>query len=456
MNSTKLSRRSSAPVIGMPVRWKILGILSLFGFLSYVFRNNLSVVLPELRTELELTDADLALVSSAFVWTYTLFQFPGGIWGQLLGSRRMLTLSAIAWTVIIALMGLLPRTVLASTGAILTGLVVLRFLMGAAQGPLMPVSGFVIYTWFPVGRWAVPNAVFFMVATLGFAAAGPGIAWLADHYGWEASFYLTAPLGLVVAALWWWYDRDDPAEHQSVQAQELALIQAHRTERPDDALPRGLLIKLLKNRQMLLLFGSYFCMNYVWYFFFAWLYLYLAEVRGFTLLESGFLGALPMLAGAGSAWLGGEICQRCSHRIGPRLGCRVPVMVGLIGAAVFLTAVVLTPDRYVAVAMLTLCYAFLTFTDCIYWQGTTYIAGRYTSSAGGVLNTGGNLAGILGTPLTALLFAQFGWTVALGAGVVFALLAATLWLFIRVDEPLTAGEETVTPNTDWTRRRAVS
>lgn len=440
MNSTtKVSRRSSAPVIGIPVRWKILGIVSLLGFLSYVFRNNLSVVLPALRTELQLTDADLALVSSAFVWTYTMFQFPGAIWGQRLGSRRMLTLSAVVWAVITALMGLLPGTVLTSTGAILTGLVVLRLLMGAAQGPLVPVTGFVIYTWFPVGRWAVPNAVSLMLFTLGFVAAGPGVASLVDRYGWEASFYLTAPLGLVAAALWWWYGRDNPAEHQGVQAQELVLIQAHRTEQRDDALPRGLLNTLLKNRQMLLLFGSYFCMNYVWYFFFAWLYLYLAEVRGFTLLESGFLGALPMLAGAGGAWLGGEVCQRSCDRLGPRLGCRVPVMVGLAGAAVFLTAVVLTPDRYTAVAMLTLCYAFLTSTDCIYWQGTTFVAGRYTASAGGVLNTGGNLAGILGTPLTALLFAQFGWNAALGAGVVFALLGATLWLFIRVDEPLTVG-----------------
>jgi hypothetical protein len=40
--------------------------------------------------------------------------------------------------------------------------------------------------------------------------------------------------------------------------------------------------------------------------------------------------------------------------------------------------------------------------------------------------------------LTALLFAQLGWTVALGAGVASALLGATLWLFIRADEPLDA------------------
>ena len=63
-----------------------------------------------------------------------------------------------------------------------------------------------------------------------------------------------------------------------------------------------------------------------------------------------------------------------------------------------------------------------------------------------MLNTGGNLAGIVGTPLTALLFAQFGWTAALGAGVVFALLAAALWLFIRVDEPLTVEGEMSRPS----------
>ena len=70
MNGATVSRRSSAPAIEISVRWKILGMLSLLGFLSYVFRSNLSVVLPVLRTELELTDADLALVSSAFVWTF--------------------------------------------------------------------------------------------------------------------------------------------------------------------------------------------------------------------------------------------------------------------------------------------------------------------------------------------------------------------------------------------------
>ena len=39
MNVTDLSRGSVGSVGFAPVRWKILGILSLLGFLSYLFRN---------------------------------------------------------------------------------------------------------------------------------------------------------------------------------------------------------------------------------------------------------------------------------------------------------------------------------------------------------------------------------------------------------------------------------
>ena len=42
----------------------------------------------------------------------------------------------------------------------------------------------------------------------------------------------------------------------------------------------------------------------------------------------------------------------------------------------------------------------------------------------------------LPVPVSPVMRIGIGWTAALGTGVVFTLLAATLWLFIRVDEPL--------------------
>ena len=50
---------------------------------------------------------------------------------------------------------------------------------------------------------------------------------------------------------------------------------------------------MLVNRDVLLLAASYFCMNYVFYMFAQWLFTYLVEARGFSLLESGWLYVLP-------------------------------------------------------------------------------------------------------------------------------------------------------------------
>ena len=47
--------------------------------------------------------------------------------------------------------------------------------------------------------WALPNALQNVGLTLGSAATGPLIAWLAQPTGWRNSFLLTAPLGILLA-----------------------------------------------------------------------------------------------------------------------------------------------------------------------------------------------------------------------------------------------------------------
>jgi ACS family glucarate transporter-like MFS transporter len=87
-----------------------------------------------------------------------------------------------------------------------------------------------------------------------------------------------------------------------------------------------------------------------------------------------------------------------------------------------------------ALTALTLCFACVQFTDAAYWAATTYAGGRDTAAATGVLNTGGNLPGILTGITTPILVAKFGWLAALSSGSVFAIVAALLWLWIDVGE----------------------
>jgi ACS family glucarate transporter-like MFS transporter len=189
--------------------------------------------------------------------------------------------------------------------------------------------------------------------------------------------------------------------------------------------------KVIVHRDVLLLAAAYFCDNYVFYIFSQWLFTYLVEERGFALLESGFLYALPFIVGAVLAPVGGGVCDAFCKRLGPRWGCRLPAIIGLGLVAILLLAGAQSPHPYVAVALLSLCFGFTQFIEGPFWAAATYIAGPHTASATGVLNTGGSIAGFL-APVVGMMLDHYGWLPTLASGSVFAVVGAILWLFVRV------------------------
>ena len=417
------------------MRWAVLALLFAISFVAYLLRMNISVAAKFMMPELGISEIQMGWIFAAFAWGYAIFQFPGGVFGDVVGPLRALTIITLFWVVLTALTGLIPGQIVSSAGGILVSLVILRFLMGAFQAPLFPVIAGAIASWFPVSGWALPNGLTSAGLGLGAAATPPLVAWLMITFGWRAAFYVAVPIALVVTVGWRWFATDTPAEHRRVGDQELELITADRPPTIDES-EGEVLKRLLKNRETLLLSLSYFCMNYVFYIFFSWFYIYLVDVRGFGLLEGGFYASLPFIVGSLAAGVGGWACDTLCRRIGPRWGCRLPSVVGLVLVAGFLFAGATAANEHLAVAFLSICFASTQFTEGAYWSGATFVAGKHTAAATGVLNTGGNLAGALASPLVPILASRFGWLTALATGSVFALLAAVLWFWIRVDRPL--------------------
>lgn len=419
------------------VRWVILALLFTVSFVAYVLRTNMSIAGEGMMTDLGLSKIQLGMVLSAFAWGYAIFQFPGGVFGDLLGCRRALTVIAVLWGILTLATGLVPSTTLASTTFILTTLIGLRFLMGVVQAPLFPVScGGMIGNWFPVSGWAFPNGLTSTGLTLGAAATAPLIAWLMNTVGWRASFFLTAPLAFLIAGAWWWYVRDDPADHPRVGAEELDLINSGRPS-PDEAIEDKTAWKrVLKNRDILLLTASYFCMNYVFYIFFNWFFIYLVDVRKFEILEGSTFAAAPWMVGAVAASAGGLWCDRLCKRIGSRWGCRIPAITGLslVAGLLFLGATAENP--HLAVVLLALSFGCTQLTEGSYWAAAISVSGKHASAATGVMNTGGNIAGGIGALLVPIMAEAFGWVPALATGSVFAMIGVGLWLFIRADKPM--------------------
>ena len=419
------------------VRWMILALIFMASFVAYVLRTNMSIAGESIMAYLGLSKIQLGMVLSAFAWGYAIFQFPGGIFGDIVGSRRALTIIAVLWGILTLATGLVPGTTLVSTTFILTTLIGLRFLMGVVQAPLFPVTcGGTIGNWFPVSGWAFPNGLTSTGVTLGAAATAPLIAWLMETMGWRASFILTAPLAFLIAGVWWWYARDDPADHPRVSKKELDLINANRPS-PEHAIEsRTAWKRVFKNRDILLLTASYFCMNYVFYIFFNWFFIYLVDVRKFKILEGGYFAAAPWMVGAVAASVGGLWCDRLCKRIGSRWGCRIPGMVGLSLVAGLLLLGATTKNPYLAVVFLSLSFGCTQLTEGAYWTAAIFVSGKHASAATGVMNTGGNVVGGIGALLVPITAEAFGWVAALATGSVFALTGVGLWLFVRADKPM--------------------
>ena len=61
-----------------------------------------------------------------------------------------------------------------------------------------------------------------------------------------------------------------------------------------------------------------------------------------------------------------------------------------------------------------------------------------TMSASGLLNTGGNLGGLICTPIVAYLSGHQAWTPAFLIGTGFAAVSAALWLVVDPSRPASA------------------
>jgi len=412
------------------VRWRIVAWIVLASIVAYVLRFNMSVAGPAIMRDLGLSELQLGFILGAFAWTYALGSVPGGMLGDRFGPRRAMTVLFIAWFATTALMASVPRGLPVLASVVL--LVALRAAQGAVQAPVFPVTcGGSMFAWLPPKHWALGNSLSTAGVTVGAALAGPGVTWLVLTVGWRQSFLLVAPLGLLLAAIWWWDYRDAPATHRGVNRREAELIVGERAAAPHEA-PVGW-TRLLADRELLLLTASYFGSNYVFYLFFNWFYYYLTEIRHVPATTGGYFLAAQWTVGGVASLAGGLTCDRLCARLGPRTGCRATAIGGLVLCAPLLIAGTLAVTPLWSVTLLSASFGCVAFVDAAYWSAAMRIAGAQAQGATEVMNTGGNAAGGVGAILAPMLAASFGWTVAVASGAICALLAAVLWLGVRAD-----------------------
>lgn len=409
------------------IRWLVFAMLFAFAFTGYVQRTGVSIAAERMMPELGLNQLQVGWLFTAFLLLYSIFQIPGALIGQQWGARRMLTAIGLA-TVLASL--LTAGAPLLAAGVVFVALLSARAVLGAAQAALFPVASGTIRFWFPVGRWAAGMGLLVTGIWLGAATTSPLVAWLMHHYGWQWALVYSSLPSLLLVGLWYLLARDRPQQHKAVSPIELAEVRGNPSFDPGVAMTLPRVMRVLGDPQILRITVSYFVMNYVFYLVTFWSFLYLVQDRGLSVLESGWLAALPFVVAGIASATGGRLADTLRARFGARRGLRILPLMALPFAALFLYLTVTLGDAYWAIAALCLGFACIELTEGSYWGATMHLAPSDTMAATAVLNTGGNLGGVVATPIIAAVSTGQSWTVVFATGAVTSLAAAALWFTI--------------------------
>ena len=400
------------------VRWWIVGMLTVFGFVSYLQRINISVAAELMAPELHLSKIQMGQIFSSFLIGYAIFQIPGGLFADRYGTRITLAGSALLWGGCTLLTGL-------STSFLL--LWCTRFLLGCAEATTYPVGTLAVRNWIQPRQQGLANSLLFAGTSLAAAFSASCVSWLMIHFGWRNAFFLTSIPALAIAVAWWTFSSNWPREHARVNRAELALTNDDRVHTSTSMTE---LLGLLRNRKILLLCISYVAEGYLLFIFVFWLYIYLVEVRHFSMINGGLVASLPWLTGLCLTPLGGMVADRIALAKGRLVAAKYVIMVGYSLAGLLLFVAAYAPARALCVAALCLSVGFLMACEASFWVSATHLAGESGGAVSGLMNTVGILGGILSTSLVPVLVQHFSWLAALGSGTVVAVGCSSLWIFI--------------------------
>ena len=418
------------------VRWFLIFWLFLLSVVAFLDRVNISVAGSSLAAAYHLSNIQLGWVFSAFLAGYAVFQTPDGRLVDRLGPRKVLAAGVIWWGVFTALTAAVPPNV---RGALILFLVI-RFLLGAGEAVIYPASNRFVARWIPKQERGIANGWIFAGVGAGAGLSPPLITYIMLHYGWRASFWLCALIGLIAGFAWFLVARDTPEEHPSVSPAELELIRSGISVTP--LMQREVKLvswsTVLKSREVWALTLSYFSFGYVAWIFFSWFYIYLAQVRGLNLKASAFYAMLPFLAMAAGCTLGGFASDKLTGAYGPRIGRCYLAAVVLVVASLFLALGVKVDSARLASMVLAGGAGALYLAQSSFWSVTADLAGSSSGSVSGFMNMGAQFGGMVTASLTPTIASYYGWTAAFLTAAVLCFLGALAWVLVDPNQPLEA------------------
>lgn len=162
------------------LRWGIAGLLGIGIVINYLDRVNIAVATAPLEHDFHLSQTEMGIILSSYLWSYALLQIPVGALLDRFGVKWLVRIGTIVWS-----LATYMTAIVSGLGLVLLS----RVLLGAAEAPIFPGAAKATGYWFPLKERGL--------ATSAFDAAAVTI------WGWRAGFYVTGTLSWLYAILFW-------------------------------------------------------------------------------------------------------------------------------------------------------------------------------------------------------------------------------------------------------------
>ena len=417
-------RSSEKPTM---VRYWVIFFAVTLSIFSYIDRVALSLSRKQVASDLHLTDNQMGLAFGAFALAYALFEVPSGWMGDKWGPRRVLMRIVLWWSAFTAATGMTFNFI---------SLYVTQLLFGAGEAGCFPNITRAFSNWLPQSERVRSQGIIWLSARWGGAFTPLLVGFLFRYMSWRQAFGAFGLLGVVWAAAFYFWFRDDPRDKPSVNQAELDLLKDNIRPGGHGGVPWA---KFATSKTVWLLCGQYFALSFPWYFLITWAPTFIDERFHVDVNSSMWLKTLPLFLGGIGCLFSGFISKPLARITGSIamtrhiLGCA-----GFAGASLCLVWATFLHEPFIGVLAIGLSAFFNDLVMPTAWGTVMDVAGGYSGTLSGTMNMMGNLGGALYGPATGLVLSMtnHNWNAVLLMGAAVYVTGFIMWLVIDPVTPI--------------------
>ncbi|WP_285656854.1 MFS transporter [Actinomycetospora sp. NBRC 106375] len=365
-------------------RWlRLIPVAVIVYVISFMDRTNISFAFSGLGQELGIDKAQQGLAGGIFFIGYLVLQIPGGHLAERWSAKKFVAIMIVAWGIFAVLSG-----VVQDFGQLL----VVRFLLGVAEGGIWPAILVLISHWFPTEERARAFGIWMMNIPLSSIITAPLSGWILSFSDWRGLFFIQGALPFVIALpLWLWLVADRPSRAKWVGPAEREWIERSLAEDEKDAPAFAGYGQVFRSGVVWRLVVVYFLIQVGFYGLTLWLPTLLKATTGGNSVLVGWLTAIPYVVAAVAMYLNARAADR-----NRRYGFHVLVSL-VVGAVALVASVALGSIPVLSIALVCVATAGVLAYDGPFWASASLaVPVALAGGAMGLVNALGNLGGFVG------------------------------------------------------------